>query len=446
MGKNFRPWDVDQGKLFPPAAKDLVPSGHLAHFIRDLVRKELDLAEIYAHYDELRGYPPYHPAMMTALLLYGYSRGIYSSRRIEQACEERVDFMALTGMEKPDHSTICQFRTDHRAALSKLFVQVLALCREAGMVKLGHVALDGTKVKANASKHSAMSYQRMAEAEPELAGVVKEWMDQAKSADEREDEQHGKDRRGDEIPAHIKEKMKKLVKMRAAMQRLEREAAEKAERLRREREEKAEREGRKPGGPEPKALMGKPEDKAQSNFTDPESRILKTKDGYEQAYNCQAAVDAEHQVIVAQGVTDKQNDGAELVGLVEQIKDSTAVYPTQVSADAGYCSEANIVAMEERKVDPYIAIGRQKHGAASPIDEGDNKTGPRTQAMREKLKTGGFESPYRLRKQVVEPVFGQIKQARGFRQFLVRGLRNVAMQWSMLCTAHNLLKLHAVRS
>lgn len=172
MGETFRPWDVDQGRLFPPAPKDLLPARHLAHFIREVVREELDLSAIYARYEESRGYPPYHPGMMTALLLYGYCRGIYSSRRLEQACEERVDFMVLTGMEKPDHSTICQFRTDHRTALSALFVQVLALCRDAGMVKLGHVALDGTKVKANASKHAAMSYKRMAEAEPELAKLV----------------------------------------------------------------------------------------------------------------------------------------------------------------------------------------------------------------------------------------------------------------------------------
>ncbi len=318
MKKTFRSWDVSQGNLFPPAPKDLVPPDHLSHFIGDLVRDELDLSAIYAHYDELRGYPPYHPVMMTALLLYGYCRGIFSSRKLEQACEERVDFMALTGMAKPDHSTICQFRMDHREALSELFVQVLALCREAGMVKLGHVALDGTKVKANASRHSAMSYKRMVEAEPELSRLVKEWMDQAKSADEQEDEQYGKGQRGDEIPAHIRAKVKKLVKIEAAKERLEREAREKAERLRREREEKAAREGRKPGGPEPKALDGKPEDKAQSNFTDAESRILKTKDGYEQGYNCQAAVDSEHQVIVAVGVTNKQNDGGELVGLVER--------------------------------------------------------------------------------------------------------------------------------
>jgi len=445
MGKTFRPWDVDQGRLFPPAPKDLLPARHLAHFIREVVREELDLSAIYARYEELRGYPPYHPGMMTALLLYGYCRGIYSSRRLEQACEERVDFMVLTGMEKPDHSTICQFRTDHRTALSALFVQVLALCREAGMVKLGHVALDGTKVKANASKHAAMSYKRMAEAEPELAKLVSDWLEQAKSTDEKEDDEHGPGNRGDEIPDHIREKMKRLAKIRAAMERLEARAEEDAERLRNERAEKAAAEGREPAGREPKALQGKPEDKAQSNFTDPESRIMKTTDGYEQAFNCQAAVDAESQVIVAQKVTNRQNDGGELVPMVEQIEEHTGQRPVQVSADSNYCSEANLAAMEERRIDAYIATGRQKHGSASATDDASKKQGPRAEAMREKLRAGGFTGPYRLRKQVVEPVFGQIKQARGFRQFLHRGLRKVATDGSLLCSTHNLLKLFAVR-
>jgi transposase len=222
--KTFRRWDPDQPMLFPPSLKDFVPKGHLAHFIRDLVRNDLDLSSLHARYTERRGQPPYHPALMTSLLLYAYSRGIYSSRRIEIACEERVDFMALTGGEKPDHSTICQFRSDHREALSGLFVQVLALCREAGMVKLGHVALDGTKMAANASKHSVMSYARMKKQEPELASLVEEWMREAKSTDDEEDDEHGPDRRGDELPEHIRQKMKKLLKMREAMARLEEES------------------------------------------------------------------------------------------------------------------------------------------------------------------------------------------------------------------------------
>jgi len=444
--KTFRPWEPDQQMLFPPSVRDFVPEGHLAHFVRDVVREDLDLSSIFARYSELRGQPPYHPALMTSLLLYAYSRGVYSSRRIERACEERVDFMALTGGEKPDHSTICQFRSDHREALSSLFVQVLALCRDAGMVKLGHVALDGTKMKANASKHAAMSYARMKKLEPELAKLVQEWMEEAREADEEEDEEHGPGRRGDELPEHLREKLKKLLKMREAMAKLESEAEEEAARVAREREEKEKELGRKLGGRKPKSLSGEPEDKAQSNFTDPESRILKTKDGYEQGYNCQAGVEAGSQVIVCHSVAAKQNDHDELVPLVDQIEKNTGHLPREVSADTAYCSEENIAALEAREIRGYIATGRQKHGTASPTDYPEKRQGPRTKAMRTRLRRGGWRSHYRLRKHTVEPVFGQIKEDRGFRQFLRRGLENVRGEWALLCTAHNLLKLAAVRS
>jgi transposase len=444
--KTFRPWDVDQQMLFPPSVKDLVPKGHLVHFIRDLVREELDLSAIHARYVELRGHPPYHPALMTGLLLYAYSRGIYSSRKIEQACEERVDFMALTGMSKPDHSTICQFRSDHRDALSSLFVQVLSLCRDAGMVKLGHVSLDGTKVKANASKHAAMSYKRMKKLEPELAKLVDEWMREARSTDEEEDEEHGPDNRGDELPDHIREKVRKLLKIRESMAELEAAAKAEAERVREERAAREEELGRKLGGTKPRALEGEPEDKAQRNFTDPESRIMKTKDGYEQSYNCQAGVDADSQVIVCQSVSSKQNDHDELVPLVDQIEENTDQKPDEVSADTGYCSEENLEALEEREIRGYVATGRQKHGTGSPTANEEKRQGPRTRAMRARLKRGGWRSRYRLRKQTVEPVFGQIKEARGFRQFLRRGLENARGEWALVCTAHNLLKLASVRA
>ena len=442
----FRIWDTAQGELFPPAVRDLVPAGHLVHFVRKLAEEDLDLSGVYAKYTETKGQPPYDPRMMVGTLLYAYARGIYSSRRIEIACEERLDFRALVGTERPDHSTIAQFRKDHQVALLALFVQVLQLCREAGMVKLGHVALDGTKVQANASKHAAMSYKRMKEAEPELAKQVEEWMQKSAEADAKEDEEHGKDKRGDEVPEHVKEKARKLAKVRAAKARLEKEAEEEAKRVAEERAAKEAETGKKVPGREPKALEGKPEDKAQSNFTDPESRIMKTKNGYEQAYNAQAAVDAASQVIVAHEVTSEQNDGGRLVAVVDQIEQNTGERPAQVSADAGYCSEENIEALEERKIDAYVATGRQKHGTASATGNEDAKQGKRATAMREKLRKGGYESPYRLRKQTVEPVFGQIKEARGFRRFLRRGLTNVRAEWALLCTVHNLLKLAAVRA
>ncbi len=443
--KVFRPWVIDQHPMFPPSPMDMVPRDHLVHFIREVVQDELDLSAIFAKYRGPRGYPPYHPGLMTALLLYSYSRGIYSSRRIEIACEERVDFMALTGMVKPDHSTICKFRTDHREALSELFVQVLSLCRDAGIAKLGHVALDGTKMKANASKHSAMSYARMKSQEPELAALVEEWMNEAQASDEQEDDEHGPDRRGDEMPDHIKAKVKKLARIRASMSRIEAQAKEKAEKLAKERAEKEQEQGRALGGTKPKALDGEPKDKDQSNFTDPDSRIMKTKDGYVQAYNCQAAVDAEHQVIVALSVNNEQNDYDELVPLLDQIKAHTGEYPEEVSADAGYCSEKNLEDVDDRDLKAYIATGRQKHGTSSATGNEKPRQGPRCKAMRAKLRQGGWRSRYRLRKQTVEPVFGQVKEARGFRSFLLRGLEKVSGEWSLLGTAHNLLKLAGVR-
>lgn len=439
----FRRWDVDQGELFPGSIREAVPADHLVHFVRNVVCEDLDLSAIYARYTETKGQPPYDPRLMVALLLYACCRGIYSSRRIEIACEERLDFRALVGLERPDHSTICQFRQDHWDAISDLFVQVLQLCRDAGMAKLGHVSLDGTKVQANASKHAAMSYRRMKEAEPELAKKVAQWKAECDATDASEDEEHGKDRRGDEVPEHVKSAVRRLAKVRAAKTKLEREAKEKADRIAAERATKEEQTGEKLSGRVPKALDGEPEDKAQVNFTDSESRIMKTRNGYEQAYNAHAAVDADEQVIVSADVTTQQNDGDTLVPTLDQIEANTGTKPAQVSADAGYCSEENLAALEERKIDGYVATGRQKHGTASATGGEEKKQGPRATAMREKLRAGGWESPYRLRKQTVEPVFGQIKEARSFRRFLHRGLDKVRAEWRLVCTAHNLLKLAA---
>lgn len=442
----FREWKLDQGEMFPPTFLELVPSGHLVHFIRKTVVEDLDLSAIYEKYESRLGQPPYDPRLMVALLLYACCRGLFSSRKMEIACEERLDFRALVGSERPDHSTICEFRTLHWDAISELFVQVLQLCRDAGMAKLGHVSLDGTKVAANASKHAAMSYARMRDAEPELAKKVEEWRRKADEADAAEDAEHGKDRRGDEVPEHVKSAAHKLAKVRKAKARLEEEAKEKAERLAAERAAKEAETGEKLRGREPRALDGVPEDKAQQNFTDPESRIMKTKDGYEQAYNAQAAVDAADQVITAADVCVQQNDNAQLVPMLDQIEENTGARPAEVSADAGYCSEENLAALEARGIDAYVATGRQKHGTASATGGEEKKQGPRATAMREKLRAGGWESPYRLRKQTVEPVFGQIKEARGFRRFLHRGLRKVRAEWRLVCTAHNLLKLAAHRA
>ena len=437
MSKVFRAWDVDEVWLFPASVQDFVPPGHIAHLIRETVREGLDLRAILAQYDEERGYPPYHPGMMTALLLYAYSQGIYSSRRIDRACHERVDFMAVTGLSYPDFRTISEFRKRHLGALSGLFVQVLGLCRKAGLVKLGHVALDGTKIKANASKHKAMSYGRMKGAEEKLAAEVAGWMKKAAAQDAAEDRQHG-DRRGDELPDWVANKERRLAKIREAKAALEAEAqAAAGGQGEGEDSEVAAKRGRKRQPP-----SGVPEDNAQRNFTDPESRIMKTKDGFIQGYNAQAAVDAEHQIIVSCDLTNQGTDSAQLLPLMDQIKANTEVLPKQVSADAGYASDANLKGLEEREIDGFVAAGRQKHGTAAPA-AGKAKEGSRLAAMAQKIAGQGYDSPYRLRKQTVEPVFGQIKQARGFRQFLLRGLDKVKQEWLLVCTAHNLLKLTA---
>ncbi len=450
MSKTFRSWDVNQPLLLAPSVQDLVPPGHLAHFVRDTVRESLDLSAIVDEYADERGYPPYHPVMMTALLLYAYCQGIYSSRRIARACEERVDFMAVTARQRPDFRTISDFRKRHLKALGALFGQVVWLCSEAGLVKLGHVALDGTKVHANASKHKAMSYGRMKRKFPELAAEIAKWLKQADAADSAEDTEFGPERRGDELPGWVTNKQQRLAKMREAMAALEAEAAEEAAAAASEEEEESP-EGPAGDGspPQQKRSRGKkakppskaPPDKAQLNFTDPDSRIMKDSKGFEQSYNAQAAVDAESQVIVAEGLTNAANDKQQVVPMVEEIQRRMGRLPRELSADSGYCSEGNLEALGERGIRGYVATGRQKHGSASATGKAGQQSGPHVRAMSTRLKRGGHRSRYRLRKQTVEPVFGQIKAARGFRQFLLRGLEKVTDEWRLICMAHNLLKL-----
>jgi transposase len=439
MSKHFRPWRIDEAQLLPASVHDFVPEDHLARFVVSLVRESLDLKAITASYKSALGQPPFHAVMMTALLLYAYCCGIYSSRRIAKACIERVDLMMIAANDPPDFRTISDFRKRHLAALAGLFVQVLRLAETAGLVKLGHVALDGTKIKANASKHKAMSYEGMKRREAQLQAEVDRWLAAAEAADAEEDEFYG-DKRGDELPDWVADKEKRLAKIREAKAALEAEAkaaAEEEARRRAEAEEKCKAEGRKRSGKEPKAPSGEPAAKAQRNFTDPQSRILKTKDGFIQGYNAQAAVDGQAQIIVEHGLTPGTSDQDQLVALVDGIESNLGRKPAEASADAGYCSEANLAALEARGINAYVATGRAKH----PADAKRRVGGELTQAMRRKLKRAGWRSRYRLRKQIVEPVFGQIKQARGFRQFLLRGVEKVRAEWAIVCTAHNLLKL-----
>ena len=436
MSKVFRPWKIDDVWLLPPSVSDFVPVGHPAHLVRDLVCEELDLSGIMSCYAEVKGYPPYHPGMMVALLLYAYSRGVYSSRQIARGCEERLDFQAVTALNRPDFRTISEFRRRHLDALAGLFVQVLALCRRAGLAGLGHVAVDGTKIKANASKHKAMSYARMVEAEAALAKEVDEWLARAQAEDAADDAEHGSTRRGDEPPDWMRDKQARLARIRAAKAELEAEAQQ-AEAARPSPPRGPAGEPKPRPGRQPKHPPGEPKPKAQRNFTDPQSRIMKGRDGFIQAYNAQAAVDADAQIIVAHRLTNNGSDHDALLPLLDAVQDNTGERPGEVSADNGFCSEANLEGLIERAVRGYVAAGR----ASKP--SGGTKGGPLVQAMRTRLKRGGHQSRYRLRKFTVEPVFGHIKQARGFRQFLLRGIDKVKSEWAMICTAHNLAKLTA---
>lgn len=430
MSKTFRPWKIDDVLLLPPSISDFVGMDHPVRLVINLASEVLDLRAILASYKSPMGQPPYHPVMMTALLLYAYTQGIYSSRRIAKACRERVDFMAIVAFDAPDFRTISDFRKRHLASLGDLFVQVLRLCEQAGLVKLGHVALDGTKIKANASRHKAMSYERMKKREAELQAEVDRWLSAAEAADEEEDRTFGADKRGDEMPDWVVDKQKRLAAIRKAKAELEAQAKA-------AQEEKDKGAPKYRGGRKPKTPPGEPKPKAQRNFTDPDSSIMKAGSGFIQAYNAQAAVDAKAQVIVAHDLSATAGDQPHLIPALDAIEANLGTKPKELSADSGYCSEANLAELEARDIRGYVATGRAKH----PSGGETKRQGPLTEAMRRRLKLGGRRSRYRLRKQLPEPVFGQIKQARGFRQFLLRGTENVKQEWAILCTAHNLLKL-----
>ena len=465
MSKTFRPWKIDEAQFLPPTVQDFVAKDHLARFMVSLVTEELELTAIRASYRGEKGQPPFHPAMMVALLLYAYCCGIYSSRRIAKACRERVDFMSIVALKPPDFRTICEFRKRHVKALSGLFVQVLKLCEKAGLVKLGHVALDGTKIKANASKHKAMSYERMEARATQLEAEVARWFADAEAADGKEDKLYGSTKPGDEMPDWVADKKRRAEKIRAAKAELEAEAKAAAEaqaKAEAEAEEQRKAEGRKKPGKPAAPPSPDPDPKAQRNFTDPESRIMKSKDGFVQAYNAQAAVDAHAQIIVAQDVTQSGVDYGQLVPMIDAVEANLGRTPEQASADSGYCSESNLEALESRHIDGYVATGRAKDAvaaaakgevateatdaSAATASSQPTKAPTRVETMRAKIKAEGHNSPYRLRKQLPEPVFGQIKQARGFRQFLMRGFEMVRAEWAIVCTAHNLLKLAQRRS
>src|SRR5258708_1672521 len=427
MHNASRAYLPEQDLLLPPSLRDWLPENHLAHFVSDVV-DQLDLSAIESVYEkEERGQPPYHPRMMTKILLYGYCVGVFSSRKIEKSLVEDVAFRVLAAGNQPDFQTISDFRKLHLKALEELFQQMLRLTLETGTMKLGRVALDGSKFKANASKHKAMSYGRMEETKKRLREEVRKLLSQAEAADKEEDKRYG-DRRGDELPEELQRRETRIARIREAKQALEERAREQAR-----------SEGK--GSEESKHTP-----KAQYNFTDPESRILKGSDGFGQGYNTQIAVEPAFQLIVGQQVTQAANDKQELVPLVEKIEEQSGQKPQEVVADSGYCSEENLKYLNKRRIEGFVATRKRKHGQRrEPCKPGPLPKGAsRVEQMELKLQTQGGAAVYATRKFIVEPVFGQIKQARGFRQFLLRGLEKVRGEWALICMTHNILKFHKI--
>ena len=454
MARTFRPYTLDQRLLLPPDMREWLPDGHLASFVSDTV-DAFDLSPILKKYekDDNRGRAGYHPRMMVKLLVYGYCTGKRSSRGIERATYDEVPFRVLAADQHPDHDSIADFRKRHLKELGGLFVDVLRLCEKAGLVKLGHVAVDGSKVKANASKHKAMSYDRMSETEKRLTEEVERLLAEAEQVDAEEDAKYGKGKRGDELPEDLRRRESRLKKIREAKAALEQEARERAEKEAAEAkaklEERAAQEeqtGMKAKGKPPTVkdpAEAKPDPKAQRNFTDPESRIMKdgASKSFEQAYNTQIAVDSESQVVVATNVTQQPNDKKQLVPVLQKVEENLGTLPEQVSADSGYFSEQNVTAPELAAVDLFVPPGRQKHG--EPLGDATER-GPKSevaQRMREKLQTPEGHKTYARRKAIVEPVFGQIKEWQRFRRFSFRGLESVQAEWDFVCAAHNLMKV-----
>ena len=425
MAKTYRPYVPEQDLLLPPSLRDWLPEDHLAFFVSDLV-DHLDLSAITAIYeDEERGYPPYHPVMLTKVLVYAYCVGVFSSRKIQRRLVEDIAFRVLAAGNAPDFRTIADFRKTHLSALRGFFEQVLHLARDLGTLRVGRVAIDGSKVKVNASKHKAMSYDRMGDKQQQLRDEVNRLLAQAEATDAAEDAEYGADRRGDELPAELQRRESRLKRIREATRALKARAKDEAA-----------------AAGQPTDTV-KPDPKAQYNFTDPESRIMKGPDGFVQAYNVQVAVD-ERQLIIGQSVTQETNDKKQLTPMITTIEHQSGLTPTQLLADAGYCSDANLTAIADSLIDVYISTRKQKHGERpGPCPRGPlPKTATIVDRMARKLHRKVGAAVYARRKAIVEPVIGQIKHARGFRQFLLRGFEKVQGEWSLVCTTHNVLKLY----
>jgi len=453
MSKTYRAWNPDQTYLLPPSPQDWLPEGDLVYFMLDVVGT-LDLSPITRKYEqEDRGSPPYHPRMMMTLLLYSYCVGVYSSRRIQKRCERDAAYRVIVGDDVPDFRTISDFRKLHLTEVQDLFVAVLKLCAEAGLVKVGLVSLDGTKVKANASRHKAMSYEYMQKEEERLHEEIAELLAKAKSADEAEDAWHGPDQRGDELPEELARRETRLARIQKAKKVLKTRALEaaRAEEARRDtKDEERRAAGETVRKRKPVETVPKP--KAQYNFTDPESKIMKVSNkGFDQCGNAQAVAN-EAQIIIAADVTLQANDQRQVVPMVEQSKENLQAAGVDekigaFDADAGYFSEENVSYLEGEQIDAHMATERLKHHEKIPLvpkGRPPNDLTPK-QRMARKLRTKKGRETYAKRKGMIEPVFGQIKQARGFRQFLLRGMKKMRGEWNLICMTHNLLKLFQAR-
>lgn len=427
MPTTFRPYSPEQALLLPPSPRDWLPEGHLSYFISDTV-DNLDLSSFYEPYEgDGRRNRPFDPRMMVKVLLYGYSTGTFSSRKLAKKLHEDVAFRVLGGENFPAHRTIAEFRQQHLTAFQDLFVQVVRVSKEVGLVKLGTVAIDGTKVKASASKHKAMSYGRMEEEEQRLRAEITELTSRASQADAQEDALYGEESSGEDIPEELKRREQRLEKIRAAMDRLKGRQAEVDRKKGRSPEKKS----------RAKRPFGEPEKKSQDNFTDPESRIMKTSSGFDQCYNGQLAVDSETLLIVAAEVTQSAADVEQLLPMVEKSAEVTQEAPGEILADAGYRSEANLQKLEDKGIDGYVSLGRE--GKSGAVVTGPEN--PATRRMQEKLATEAGRKTYGRRKGIVEPVNGWIKSVLGFRQFSLRGLAKAAGEWTLVCLALNLRRM-----
>jgi len=462
MSKKYKDYNQNQIFLFPPSPQDWLPEKHLAYFISDVV-DDFDLTEIFLkHEKDHRGQPPYHPRMMVKILLYAYCTGVCSSRKISRMIKENIAFRYLAAGNYPDFRSISDFRKDNLSVIKSLFLQTLQIAQKAGLVKLGHVALDGTKIKANASKHKAMSYGRMKAKEADLKKEVDELLKKAYKSDKEEDKALGKTTGDDELPEELAFREKRLAKIQAAKKALEEEGKAAEEARKQEKEQSRKQDEKKddkdndddPSGPDgivdkPKASIkqkaGIPKDKAQRNFTDPESRIMKNADkAYIQGYNAQAAVDSTSQIIVAAEVTNQAADVNHLEFMVQSVKTNTGHSPKELSADAGYFSEDNIRLLEKEGIDAYIPPDKQPHSRFKEPAPRGRMPGNLSvkEKMQRKIKTKRGRKKYQMRQKTVEPVFGQIKAIQDFRQFLLRGLEKVQKEWELVCLAHNLKKLY----